>query len=87
MAVADYGWLLADDRWLIWRIAGCQVCKLVIRPDACAPPSARAPDVGAFADYAEKNAIVLLHPCLGGPVNRSRFPSAHDVEVRRPAQK
>ena len=52
---------------------------MVIRPDACKPPTRFAPDVADFAKYAEVNAIVLLHPCVGGVVNRSKC-ATHGVE-------
>jgi len=56
------------------------VCRLLIRPDKCAPPNDFAPDVAAFADYAEQNGIVLLHPCVGGPVDKVKYPQAPDIE-------
>jgi hypothetical protein len=55
-------------------------CKLVVRPDTCAPPKEFAPDVAAFAEYAEANNMVLLHPCMGGAVDKEQFPHAVDVE-------
>ena len=56
------------------------VCRLLIRPDTCNPPHDFAPDVAAFADYAEQNGIVLLHPCMGGPVDKKKYPHAPDIE-------
>jgi hypothetical protein len=59
------------------------VCRLMIRPDECAPPNDFAPDVAAFADYAEQNGIVLLHPCVGGAVDKVKYPNAPDIEQGR----
>ena len=58
------------------------MCKLVIRPEACNPEeSVFASDVSAFADYAEANAMVLLHPCVGGTVDKAKYPHAPDIEM------
>jgi hypothetical protein len=46
---------------------------------AGAPPHVRSPDVEVFADYCEANGMVLLHPCMGGRVDRGRYPLAEDV--------
>ena len=57
------------------------MCKLVVRPDTCNPKKSQfSPDVGAFADYAETNAVIVLHPCLGGALNKTKYPHAPDVE-------
>jgi len=57
-----------------------QSCKLMILPDKCAPqeetPSSTATE---FARYAEGSNIVLLHPCVGGGVDKSKYPHAYDV--------
>jgi len=55
-------------------------CKLILRPDKCTPKEgSMAPDVGVFADYAEANDLVVLHPCTGGAVNTTKFPNAPDI--------
>eukprot|EP00756_Hemistasia_phaeocysticola_P002630 Hpha_TRINITY_DN1178_c0_g1::TRINITY_DN1178_c0_g1_i1::g.113135::m.113135 len=71
------GWIYVPQRCR--KESGDQICKLVVRPDTCAPPTTKAPDVGAFADYAEANAIVILHPCVGGEVDTVLYPHAPDV--------
>ena len=74
----DAGWVYVPRRCR--PASGFQLCRLVVRPDACDPASGvRAPDVDAFADYAEPNALVVLHPCVGGNVDTQRFPSAPDI--------
>jgi len=73
------GWIYVPERCRAG--SGAQVCKLVVRPDTCAPPTSWAPDMAAFADYAETNAMVVLAPCLGGAVDKTRFPHAPDVEA------
>ena len=60
---------------------GSAPCKLVVRPGKCAPPAMDvAPDVAELANYAQANGIVLLSPCLGGPVDKS-FKFAKDIEA------
>lgn len=62
---------------------GSAPCKLVVRPGKCTPPAMDvAPDVAEFANYAQANGIVLLSPCLGGPVDKS-FKFAKDIEAGR----
>ena len=74
----DAGWVYVPRRCR--PESGFQLCRVVVRPDACDPASGvRAPDVDAFADYAEPNALVVLHPCVGGGVDTQRYPSAPDV--------
>eukprot|EP00933_Yihiella_yeosuensis_P006300 TRINITY_DN11099_c0_g1_i2.p1 TRINITY_DN11099_c0_g1~~TRINITY_DN11099_c0_g1_i2.p1 ORF type:complete len:755 (-),score=103.78 TRINITY_DN11099_c0_g1_i2:308-2572(-) len=51
-------------------------CRLLIRPDRC---DFFSPDVFEFSNYAEANGIVLLIPCVGGWVNRIKFPHAYEV--------
>ena len=59
---------------------GSAPCKLVLRPGKCSPPTVDvAPDVAEFANYAEANGIVLLHPCTGGPVDAS-YTHAPDIK-------
>eukprot|EP00756_Hemistasia_phaeocysticola_P050735 Hpha_TRINITY_DN25924_c0_g1::TRINITY_DN25924_c0_g1_i1::g.185476::m.185476 len=70
------GWVYVPRRCR--RGSGAQVCRLVVRPDRC-DNTTRAPDVEVFADYAEVNGIVILHPCVGGPVDASKYPNAGDV--------
>ena len=66
------GWVYIPERCRAG--TGNQVCKLVVRPDTCSPPSSFAPDVAEFANYAEVNAIVVLHPCTGGAVDKRSAP-------------
>jgi len=73
----ETGWIYIPGNCKDRKDAGA--CKLVVRPDACAPPSAVAPDVAELANYAESNDIVVLHPCVGGPVDEAAFPNAPDV--------
>lgn len=75
----DNGWIYIPRRCKSG--SGDQVCKLLVRPDACNPERDEfASDVPAFADYAETNALVVLHPCLGGALDKSKYPHAPDVE-------
>ena len=62
------------------RSAANPPCKLIVRPDACNPQNkSMAPDVAEFANYAEANNMVVLHPCVGGAVNTTAFPNSPDV--------
>lgn len=53
-----------------------------MRPGKCQPLETTAedivPDVAEYANYAEANGIVVLHPCMGGAVDKS-FTHAPDV--------
>lgn len=76
------GWLYIPDKCKSDSEAGS--CRLVLRPDKCTPEEKMfAPDASDFAKYAEANGIVILHPCVGGPVNKSKYPQAPDVEEGR----
>ena len=62
---------------------GSAACKLVVRPGKCVPPNMDvAPDVAEFANYAQANGMVVLSPCLGGPVDKS-FEFAKDIKAGR----
>lgn len=77
----DQGWVYVPSRCR--KETGDQVCKLVVRPGACDPPSTFARDVHEFAAYAESNAMVILHPCMGGPLDSKKYPNAQDVKMGR----
>lgn len=72
----DKGWIYVPEMCSDYHAQ----CKLVVRPDKCAPPTDFAADAGVFADYAEANGVVLLHPCVGGDVDEKKFPDATDVK-------
>jgi hypothetical protein len=77
------GWVYVPERCqdMNQQGPGSAPCKLLVRPGKCTPPALDvAPDVAEFANYAEANAIVLLAPCLGGPVDKRAFPHASDIE-------
>jgi hypothetical protein len=70
----ELGWVYVPSRCqnLNDEGPGSAPCKLVVRPGKCSPRTADVtPDVAEFANYAEGNGLVLLHPCLGGPVDKS----------------
>ena len=75
------GWVYVPERCqnINGQGPGSNPCKLVIRPGACKPPADHgSADVAEYANYAEANGIVVLHPCMGGPLDKS-FTHAPDV--------
>eukprot|EP01084_Bolivina_argentea_P019163 35639_1 len=75
----NQGWIYIPQRCK--KESGDQICKLIIRPDKCSPPNNQfTPDINEFANYAETNAMILLHPCLGGKVNIKKYPNSYDIQ-------
>lgn len=75
----DQGWIYIPDVCADYQAN----CKLLVRPETCSPPKDFAADAARFADYAEANGVVVLHPCTGGAVDESKFPDAADVRQGR----
>jgi hypothetical protein len=76
------GWVYVPERCrdLNNQGPGSAPCKLVVRPDKCDPAAGTfAADAAAFADYAEGNGLVVLHPCMGGAVDSGLYPYAPDI--------
>ena len=78
----NQGWIYIPQRCQI--ATGDQVCKLIIRPDKCSPlnnTNKFASDINEFAKYAEINAMIILHPCLGeNKVDTSKYPNSYDIQ-------
>lgn len=62
--------------------ANAAACKLLVLPGGCDAATDPVPPLGAsddaFARYAANNAMVILKPCQGGPIDASRFPHNHE---------
>ena len=69
----EHGWLYQPER------CRTSACKLIVMAGRCAPPTSFPPAAAEFAQYAEGAGIVLLAPCVGGNVNRFKYPHARDV--------
>ena len=77
---ADAGVGFQQEGW-VYVPSACQTkeCKLVVMADKCDPPTEIAPAAAEFARFAEGSGMVLLHPCVGGPVDQDSYPHATDV--------
>jgi len=55
-------------------------CKLLVLPGACTPPFSGTTDgdVQAFARYAVVNNIVILKPCAGPFIDKTKYPQNHE---------
>ena len=68
------GWLYVPE--------GCKEkdCGLMVLPGVCDPTTGGVSEsVDQFARYAEGSGIVLLHPCIGGAVDTSKYKYAKDI--------
>ena len=71
------GWIYIPERCK--KNSGDQVCKLVIRPDKCEAPTTFGNDAAIYSNFAERNAMIILQPCLGGKVDTKKYPHAPDI--------
>ena len=80
MDAGDAGTGIADSGY-IYIPTGCRAgraCKLMVLPSGFTDPM--QPMQQDWLRYAEQNGIVVLQPCVGGPVNASRFPGSTEVQ-------
>jgi hypothetical protein len=83
IGLQDFGWVYVPARCRSLNHAGpgSNPCRLIVRPGRCEPPRVGTmdPDLTAWAAYGEAEGIVVLHPCLGGALNTTKYPYAPDV--------
>jgi len=73
----DSGWLYVPHAC---RQGSERKCPLMVLPAQCNPAStAVSESVEQFARYAEGSGLVLLHPCVGGDVNQSKYRYPKDM--------
>ena len=68
------GWAYVPERCrdLNGQGVGASPCPLVVKPGACAPPADPGEEMGVWAGHAQGSGVVILHPCVGGPVDARR---------------
>lgn len=73
-----FGWVFTPP------VCKTEECKLLVLPSGCFAPFTSSPfnktgdSNDAFGRYAVVNKIVLLMPCAGGPIDKSKWPDNHE---------